>query len=220
MDNLMHMIKQTLLCLIFVALLVLFTSIPCYYNSSPDDKGTNSDFTLSVFEDGKIVESYGENQRAFKALHKTSTAIQNSLNSCKMISIWVFNGTIVSNTPIKQVTFNSTNSEVSFCEVDRARNFDERYSDSQSSFVVNGKEAQSFFRFGIVVKSHEVNYECDSINIDYQEVDQICMQKLADGFLEINVEYTNGSSQRKSYSISYLDYNETDPSYLISEVAL
>lgn len=216
----MHIIKQTLLCLILVALLVLFTSVPCYYNSSSNDKGANCDFTLSVFEDGKIDESYGENQRAFKALHKTSMAIQNSLNSCEMISIWVFNGTIVSNTPIKQVTFNSTNSEVSFCEVDRARNFDERYSDSQSSFVINGKEAQSFFRFGIVVNSHEVNYECDNINIDYQEVDQICMQKLADGFLEINVEYTNGSSQRKSYSISYLDYNETDPSYLISEVAL
>lgn len=187
--------------LIFVLIVVFVVTVA--FNVKTSDQ--NTDFSIASFKNG---ESINENEAIKEASSITIDKVDYGFdNEAQEISnlkgVISLNATVLAAKEVKSVTYFTSQSNVNLCSPaeDYSADLNEVILKGRKSITFSEPEDISYTLIGIIIESDEkINIKQDEVTDG--EIASDLLNALEPDFLTVEVNYTDGTSANKLYSLS------------------
>lgn len=187
--------------LIFVLIVVFVVSVA--FNVKTSDQ--NTDFSIASFKNG---ESINENESIKEASSITIDKVDYSLDKeaqeiSSLKGVISLNATVLAAKEVKSVTYSTSQSNVTLCSPaeDYSADLNEVILKGRKSITFSESEDISYTLIGIIIESDgKINIKQDEVTD--REIASDLLNTLESDFLTVEVNYTDGTSANKLYSLS------------------
>lgn len=187
--------------LIFVLIVVFVVTVA--FNVKTSDQ--NTDFSIASFKNG---ESINENESIKEASSITIDKVDYSLDKeaqeiSSLKGVISLNATVLAAKEVKSVTYSTSQSNVTLCSPaeDYSADLNEVILKGRKSITFSESEDISYTLIGIIIESDgKINIKQDEVTD--REIASDLLNTLESDFLTVEVNYTDGTSANKLYSLS------------------
>lgn len=187
--------------LIFVLIVVFVVTVA--FNVKTSDQ--NTDFSIASFRNG---ESINENESIKEASSITIDKVDYSLDKeaqeiSSLKGVISLNATVLAAKEVKSVTYSTSQSNVTLCSPaeDYSADLNEVILKGRKSITFSESEDISYTLIGIIIESDgKINIKQDEVTD--REIASDLLNTLESDFLTVEVNYTDGTSANKLYSLS------------------
>lgn len=187
--------------LIFVLIVVFVVTVA--FNVKTSDQ--NTDFSIASFKNG---ESINENESIKEASSITIDKVDYSLDKeaqeiSSLKGVISLNATVLAAKEVKSVTYSTSQSNVTLCSPaeDYSADLNEVILKGRKSITFSESEDISYTLIGIIIESDgKINIKQDEATD--REIASDLLNTLESDFLTVEVNYTDGTSANKLYSLS------------------